>query len=321
MNLALHPLMRGYKYYYTTLTETQKRVYTDLYAALCRHESTVTTATTDDLAEIIEMVVADNPLLFFFREYNYTVHLNKTVVNFEYLLSESKVAELVALLYKKVKDITKGVENASDFEKEKHFHDFFAENICYNNAFPKYSFMAIGALLYGSAVCAGISSAFKLLCDFSKLPCIVVHGEVKNGGAHAWNKIYIQNDFYNVDITYDTTLSDSDVIRYDYFNVPDAWLADRKETGPSIWCNAQSYNYHVANGLYFAKPEDLKRYVAGRLADGKKLLNLRVEPSLFDGSTQNEIEKIIMGATPKLRSSYIYSFNKEQGIFILYERG
>ena len=65
MNLQHHPLMTGYKYYFTTLSKTQQRVYIDLYKALCKYEKIVTTIKTDNLAEIVEMIVADNPLIFF----------------------------------------------------------------------------------------------------------------------------------------------------------------------------------------------------------------------------------------------------------------
>lgn len=319
MNLQHHPLMTGYKYYFTTLSRTQQRVYIDLYKALCKYEKNVTTIKTDNLAEIVEMIVADNPLIFFFRQYSCVSFANKTTVTFDYLVSESEALEIVETLYDRVKSITEQVEGASDFEKELHFHDFFARNITYNNKFPKYSFMTIGALLYGSAVCAGISSAFKLLCDYVKIPCIVVHGESKKE-AHAWNKVCIQNHFYNVDVTYDTTLSDGGSIRYDYFNVPDIWLSERKETMLTMQCNATRHNYHIVNGIYFNNNEQLKNYIFDKLSTTRSL-NLRIDRSLFEDELENELEELIRKAHQRICcfSTYTYSINKEQGVYI-YER-
>ena len=320
MNLQLHPLMIGYKYYYTTLSQKQKQVYIDLYKALCTYKKTAITSKIDNLTEIIEMIVADNPLIFFFREYKYTRFSNKTIVTFEYLVSPEETMKLIEKLYQRIKDITEQTKGESDFEKELYFHDFFANNVSYNNKFPKYSFMAIGALLYGSAVCSGISSAFKLLCDCAKIPCVVVHGE-SNNEAHAWNKVYIQNGFYNVDATYDTTLSDSDNIRYDYFNVPDAWLiAERKETTPSMQCNFTEYNYHIKNKIYFDNKKQLESYIFKKITMAK-YLNIRIDISLFEKNMEDEIEKLIKKAHQKAYRffSYSYSFNKDQGIYI-YER-
>lgn len=320
MNLQHHPLMTGYKYYFTSLSKTQQQVYIDIYKALCKYEKTVTTIKTDGLAEIIEMIVADNPLLFFFRQYSCVNFAKNTAVTFDYLVSESEVTEIVETLYKRVKSINEQVKNTSDFEKELHFHNFFAKNIIYNDKFPKYSFMAIGALLYGSAVCAGISSAFKLLCDYAKIPCIVAHGESKKE-VHAWNKVCIQNCFYNVDVTYDTTLSYKDNIRYDYLNVPDIWLAtERVETMVTIPCNSTKHNYHIVNGMYFDSKEQLENYIFNKLSTSRSL-NMRIDRSLFEDKLERKLDDIIRKAHQKICcfSTYTYSINNEQGVY-LYER-
>ncbi|MCR4614721.1 MAG: hypothetical protein K5756_01035 [Clostridiales bacterium] len=78
-----------------------------------------------------------------------------------------------------------------------------------------------GALVSGYANAYGYSKAFKLLCDVQNIPCVIVYGSnVSNIGrkAHMWNYVYIENDWFMVDVS----LDDLDSVAYtstcyDYF--------------------------------------------------------------------------------------------------------
>ncbi len=80
---------------------------------------------------------------------------------------------------------------------------------------------AYGALVDGFASSYGYAKAFKLLCDFKNIPCILVYGSnISDYGtrAHMWNYVYIDETWYMVD----SYLDDIDMvifnkICYDYF--------------------------------------------------------------------------------------------------------
>ena len=61
------------------------------------------------------------------------------------------------------------------------------------------------------AICDGYSKLFKRMCDMANLNCSIVEGYIKNSPYqignmgildHAWNVIKIDNEYYNVDLTW-----------------------------------------------------------------------------------------------------------------------
>lgn len=64
----------------------------------------------------------------------------------------------------------------------------------------------VGPLLNHYAVCAGITKAFKLICDQLGIGCFYLRGEGlgdQGWGPHSWNVVYLDGAFYHVDITFD----------------------------------------------------------------------------------------------------------------------
>lgn len=62
-----------------------------------------------------------------------------------------------------------------------------------------------------TAICDGYSKLFKRMCDIANLNCAIIDGYIKNSSFqigtmgvldHAWNTIKIDNEYYNVDLTW-----------------------------------------------------------------------------------------------------------------------
>ncbi len=72
----------------------------------------------------------------------------------------------------------------------------------------------VGASGYLGPVCEGYACAFKILCDRIDIPCITVNGysinNVGDSGAHMWNAVYIDSNWYAIDVTWDDPASDAD---------------------------------------------------------------------------------------------------------------
>ncbi len=81
---------------------------------------------------------------------------------------------------------------------------------------------AYGALVEGSTVCTGYAKAYKALCDYMGLECIMVNGTQDEVG-HAWNMVMLDGTPYYVDCTYGDTGGGSD---YCLFSVDE--LKDRE---------------------------------------------------------------------------------------------
>ncbi|WP_044913691.1 transglutaminase domain-containing protein [Butyrivibrio sp. WCE2006] len=103
-------------------------------------------------------------------------------------------------------------------EKVKYFHDKICEITTYSNTGNYDEAYPTGVFLYGKAKCIGYSSAFKLLCDISDIPCMEVFGNIRSEG-HAWNIVQLQDgQWYEVDVTNDDDRN-GQVCTYDYFLV------------------------------------------------------------------------------------------------------
>ncbi len=73
----------------------------------------------------------------------------------------------------------------------------------------QYIHNAYGVFVKKKAVCDGYSMAFKLLCDYFKIPCMVVYGYVADSSEkmtpHMWNIVRFRKKWYYVDTTWNDT--------------------------------------------------------------------------------------------------------------------
>ncbi len=124
----------------------------------------------------------------------------------------------------------------SDYEKVKSFHDYLVIHVDYDydnlasDTLPDSAFTAEGALLLHSAVCEGYAKAFSYLCQKAGLEEQLIYGTADDGTGvqtHAWNQVKVDDEWYNIDVTWDDPLmngkviTDGSNITYEYFLVPD----------------------------------------------------------------------------------------------------
>ncbi len=80
------------------------------------------------------------------------------------------------------------------------------------------AYSAYGAIVNGKAVCEGYAEAYQYLLQRLGIECYIVTGDSINGGAHEWNLIKIDGNYYHIDLTWD----DADVLGklwHNYFNI------------------------------------------------------------------------------------------------------
>lgn len=118
-------------------------------------------------------------------------------------------------------------DNMTPYDKVKAFHDYLVNFNTYQETGSR-SHSAVGALLDGLSVCEGYTEALDLLCYLSNIDCVQVSGTGFSNGtseSHSWNKVYIDDAWYNVDVTWDDPVSFMPVLRYDYFLISDSELS------------------------------------------------------------------------------------------------
>lgn len=104
----------------------------------------------------------------------------------------------------------------SDYEKIKYMHDFICQSITYddatlNNLANERS--AYDGLVEGRTVCCGYTLAFQRFMEQEGIPSYIMCGDSPEG-PHAWNVVYLDNQWYHLDATWD---DQNGKIDYSYF--------------------------------------------------------------------------------------------------------
>ena len=152
--------------------------------------------------------------------------------------------------------------NMTDFEKEIEIIKYLVTTVTYDidelsndSFFINDSYKAYGALVNHKAVCSGYAKAFDLMAKMCGLSATVVTGEAINSasqnGAHAWNQIYLDGEWYNVDVTFEDPITNvtlgANQLFNNYINCTDAEFSINhiRENGHS--CTATKYGKNVVS--------------------------------------------------------------------------
>lgn len=236
--------------YYGILEEQEKELYKQIYANIESIKSNfkpVVDINKDKLDDVVEAVYNDHPELFWVdTNYSYkyinegqivqiTLNYNSTSKN----LDKSK--ELFNESTNRI--IEEASKYSEDYFKEKYVHDSLIQMNKYDEN-EKLNQSAYSALVTGKTVCAGYSRAFQYIMNKLGIKTYYITGD--SSGDHSWNIVELENEYYNVDITWDAQKK----ISYRYFNVPDSvFTKSHIRKGLSIYlpvCRGNKYyNYET----------------------------------------------------------------------------
>ena len=100
-------------------------------------------------------------------------------------------------------------ETSSSYELLVRLHDMLIERAAYTLSGEEWTDLdtAAGALLVGQADCDGYADAFYLLCTLAGIPVRTQHGQTIGFDGetrwHKWNAVYMEGQWYHVDVTAD----------------------------------------------------------------------------------------------------------------------
>lgn len=115
---------------------------------------------------------------------------------------------------------------STDEEKVKLIHDLIIQKVEYNHAIYEdpnfdedtaYSQTAYSVFCTDLTVCAGYSQAYEMMCNGSGIDAVAV-----TSLDHEWNKVRVNDSWYNVDCTWDDAGNGSPIY-YDFFARNDAY--------------------------------------------------------------------------------------------------
>lgn len=150
--------------------------------------------------------------------------------------------------------------NMTDLEKEIQIIKYLVETVSYDmdelsneSHFINDSYKAYGALVNHKAVCSGYAKTFDLMAKMCGLSTTVVTGEAINSasqnGPHAWNQIYLDGEWYNVDVTFEDPITNIKLgfnqLLNNYINRTDAEFAANHIRENGHTCTATKYGKDV----------------------------------------------------------------------------
>ncbi|MDD7463510.1 MAG: transglutaminase-like domain-containing protein [Anaerococcus sp.] len=195
---------------------------------------------------------------------------------------EKKVDEFVE---KWIKDnIT---DDMTDLEKTKLIHDFIVKRNSYNTGDGNdksggYSIYSPASILFGKGgVCNAYATLFDKMSGMAGLRTYYSTGVIKGDGQlHIWNMVKIDDDWYNIDLTWDDPIltsdkkiiNEKDFVAYDFFLVSDELIqntrtVDKDDKRPT---SVNSYAHDFENTKIKFEKKDSKNSYVCRIENNKR---------------------------------------------------
>jgi hypothetical protein len=216
--------------------------------------------------DLLRTITKECPELFMCSgNYEYTEKEVVTEVEPEYIMAKKDYENLMEKIKSTISDLHKTTVENDDYDTEIYAHDKVCEMCSYSEE-GKYSGLACGPLVYGKAKCQGYAAAFQLVMQELGYTCLLVDSDSMN---HAWNIICVDNDYYQVDLTWDDCSDKRQC--YAYFNLNDDMMDklshnyEKKLRFIYPVCGSLKDNYYIKTGNYIMAKDDLKKLYFSKL--------------------------------------------------------
>lgn len=314
---------------YTGLTAEERTLYDKILNAAKSFEESADLGSPvprDTVRKIYRLVYSQEKECFWLSNVFYAPEKEISVLKLSYLYTREAAELMRAELDIAAARIEDGIASgADDFEKICRFHDEIILG-CEFSQETAYSGSAYGVLVDGKGQCEGYAAAMSLLCGRAGIPNYTVTGLNRKNETHAWNKVLLDGEWYNVDCTWDDPIlqrEQPDFIKHDYLLLSDAetegitHFTDELFSGMPA-CEGTNKNYFVQKGLVYntaAEATDAIREqikTAGLAGKRETELRLSSEGEYYAALARlidnREIKKIIEDINgeygTKIRSAY-----------------
>lgn len=293
-------------YYFNTLSEDQKKMYTavaiavkdlEQVAKVKEYVNNVDDDIVKDAAIAMEAFFADHPETFYV-DMEYEVFTIKSVlgrdveIKLKYTTEDKNtINEQIKTVKSKVDEIISGLAGQTDVDKELELHDKLCDMINYYTytdikQIPQDKHTIYGALIKKSAVCDGISKAMQILLDRCNIDNIMIIGKIDE--LHAWNLVKLDDEWYNLDVTSDKSIKgEANYIIHSYCNVTTyqiekTHVIENKENLPVAM--GTKYNYYIYKDMYIKNIDDFSLQLKNIISKNtnSRVLEFAVESGMSD---------------------------------------
>lgn len=247
---------------YEALSGDEKILYDKIRSAVENFDESVSfdePVPRDTVRKIYRLIYAQERQLFWFSNVFYAPEKEISVYTLSYLFTKDAANAMRAELDLAVSEIMNGIpKDAGVFEKLVYFHDRIVTG-CEFSQTDVSSSSAYGVLVEGVGQCEGYAAAMAFLCSEAGIPNYMVTGYDAKGATHAWNKVVLDGEWYNIDCTWDDPILERgqrDFVRHDYMLVTDAEIEGITHFTDELYdgippCTATEGNYFVRKGLVY----------------------------------------------------------------------
>ncbi len=277
----------GYTFYYDQLTGKEQTAYRAVLYGILHEQDEFYIGddyTKEDLKRIMYAFTYDYPEYYWCLQYQMKVIAGQAY--YVILDREEDQKEISGLLESEADKITKKVlKQKGKYKQIKAIYDYIIQHTDYVEN-SRYDQDIRSVLLHQQSVCSGYAKTFQYLCKLANIKCTTVNGysyenkAVKN--PHAWNLVYLQGNYYWVDVTWGDShdTSGGEFINYSYFLSTDASFLkthkideylDQQIRNTTLFeypaCTDVSLNYYRKKGCYFKSYDraKMKQYLSSRL--------------------------------------------------------
>ncbi len=289
------------------LTDCYKEIYSGVMSYQEEIKITEGVLSQDSIGDFMSLIICTAPdISQLSGEYTLIIDGDGYVkkLNITYKNTKEEGDALLAQVKAEVDSIVSQTEGMSDYEKVKYFHDRIITKCSYSEEGSD-PYSAYGCLIEGKAVCEGYSKAMLMLCETAGIDCIPVMGESLDGGEsvpHMWNKVKLNGEWYNVDVTWDDPICNlgDDYVRYDYLNVSDEALkADHvfEETEYMKYPDSlsDSENYFVKSGLLIDSTTDIQGLITQIMVQQAENNDRYVRVKCSDSTVFEQASQLLFG--------------------------
>lgn len=262
-----------YRYYYNKLNDKEQIAYRIVYAAFAATEDEFPTQivipklSNNELEEMYTAISYDNPQFYFLGNKCSMTSIGS--VNYlvpQYIMTLKDYKASWAVVSLKADSIIASIPAVAntDYEKELYIHDYLVQNSEYDDSNNALVYTMHGVLVDGRANCEGYSRTMQYLLRAANIYNYLAVGDAEGESGvftgHMWNIVSIDNEFYNLDVTWDDYAVAGSVdypdnsVSHVFFNMStDDIKKSHNIDDNSAWknCKSDSYGYYKKSGLYF----------------------------------------------------------------------
>ena len=235
----------------------------------------------EQLNRIVKALELDHPELYFWdnRKVITRTRAGKMELKLDYYWDKAEIERNAPKIEKGIRAILSKCEDDfdTDYNRFLSIYSCMARNIKYDYKKADsedtqdiaYAHTILGVFAKQTAVCDGISKAFKMVLEKSGIDCIVVQGEkvgvIDKTQAHVWNIVYIgEKQTCHVDLTWAIENSTINRVNYDYVGLTDAQIQkDHRLNNIMVTpkCDNEEFDYYIRNKAVVTNVAELQKYL------------------------------------------------------------